>query len=401
MTDITPTLTPDQPPPARPVDNTSKPRDIALPVVALAAVVYVLRASLSFLRDPDGPAQLFASIYDLFGADRSAEAIVASGLSPTTNKLVIAIVAITVGVVGIWALFITANRVVDLFSTKWSERIRPYLFVGPAVALLGFYLVFPALNTIRASITDDGGAIENYKFALTDPDMLIAFRNNILWLVLGTGGSVVIGLIIAQLVDRVKREALAKTFIFLPMAISMVGAAVVWRFVYVWRPPGQPQIGILNAGLEGLGREPVAFFQTVPLNTLALIVIMVWLQTGFAMVILSAAIKGVPNEILEAARIDGANEFQIFGRVIVPTIRGSIITVSTTVFVAILKVFDIVFVTTGGKFDTEVIANRMFAEMFKFRNFGRASALAVILLIVVTPIMVLNVRNLRRQGIGA
>jgi alpha-glucoside transport system permease protein len=374
---------------------------IAVPIAILIAVIFVLQASLAFLKDETGPARLFAGVYDLLGAERSAEAIRASGLSPTTNKLIIAAIAITVGVVGVWALFIAANRVVDLFSPRWSRRIRPFLFVGPAVALLAFYLVFPAINTIRSSISDDGGFVENYQFALTDPDMLIAFRNNVIWLVLGTGGSVILGLIIAQLVDRVKREALAKTFVFLPLAISMVGAAVVWRFVYLWRPPGQEQIGILNAGLDVVGVEPVAFFQTIPLNTLALIVIMVWLQTGFAMVILSAAIKGVPTEILEAARIDGANELQTFRRVIIPSIRGSIITVTTTIFVAILKVFDIVFVTTGGKFETEVIANRMFAEMFKFRNFGRASSLAVILLLIVTPVMVINVRNLRRQGIGA
>ncbi|MCP4304993.1 MAG: sugar ABC transporter permease [bacterium] len=377
------------------------PTEIISSVAILAAIVLILRASLSFLKNPDGPSNLFASFYDLVGAGGSAEAIRASGLSPITNKLIIAVVAIAVGIAGVWALFIAANRVIDLFSPRWAERLRPFLFVGPAVALLGFFLVYPAINTISTSITDDGGAIENYKFALTDPDMLVAFRNNILWLVLGTGGSVLIGLIIAQLVDRVKREALAKTFIFLPMAISMVGASVVWGFVYEWKPPGQPQIGVLNAGLDAVGRDPIAWLQTAPLNTLALIVIMVWLQTGFAMVILSAAIKGVPGEILEAARIDGANEFQIFRRVIVPSIKGSVITVATTIFVAILKVFDIVFVTTGGKFDTEVIANRMFAEMFKFRNFGRASALAVVLLVVVTPIMVLNVRNLRRQGIGA
>ena len=181
----------------------------------------------------------------------------------------------------------------------------------------------------------------------------------------------------------------------------MVGAAVIWRFMYYWRPSGQTQIGLLNAIKTGFGGEPTAWVQTPPLNTMALIVIMIWLQTGFAMVILSAALKGVPNEIVEAAQIDGANEFQLFFRVIVPSIRGSIITVSTTIFIAILKVFDIVFVMTGGRFDTEVVANRMFTEMFKFRNYGRSSSLAVILLVVTIPIMVINIRNLRRQGIGA
>jgi alpha-glucoside transport system permease protein len=322
------------------------------------------------------------------------------GLSPVVSKLGGAAMAIVVGVGGVWGLFVVANATVDRLGGRFRERIRPYVFVLPAMAMLAFYLVFPAINTIFTSATDDEGLVDNYRFAFTDPDMLIAFRNNIVWLVIGTSGSVLIGLLFAALVDRVKREAFAKTFVFLPLAISMVGAAVIWRFVYAWQPPGEPQFGLLNAVWTGLGNEPVAFLQLVPHNTLALIVIMIWLQTGFAMVVLSAALKGVPAELIEAARIDGANELQAFLRVVVPSIRGSIITVATTIFIAILKVFDIVFVTTGGRFDTEVIANRMFNEMFKFRAYGRASALAVILLIVVVPIMVLNIRNLRRQGIG-
>jgi alpha-glucoside transport system permease protein len=225
----------------------------------------------------------------------------------------------------------------------------------------------------------------------------VAFRNNVLWLVVGTAGSVVIGLLFAALVDRVKREAFAKTFIFLPLAISLVGASVIWRFVYAWRPEGEPQIGVVNAVGSALGAEPVPWLQTPPVNTLALIAIMIWLQTGFAMVVLSAAMKGVPVELIEAARIDGASEPQLFFKVILPSIRGAILTVATAVFIAILKVFDIVFVMTGGRFDTEVVANRMFTEMFKFRNFGRASALAVVLMIVVVPFMVLNIRNMRRQ----
>ena len=321
-------------------------------------------------------------------------------LGPVPAKLAGAAAAIVVGVGGVWALFIVANALVDRLGGRFRERIRPYVFVAPATAMLAFYLVVPAINTIVTSATDDGGFVDNYRFAFTDPDMLIAFRNNIVWLVLGTTGSVVIGLAFAALVDRVKREAFAKTFVFLPLAISMVGAAVIWRFVYAWQPPGEPQFGLLNALWTGVGNEPVAFLQVVPLNTLALIVIMIWLQTGFAMVVLSAALKGVPTELIEAARIDGANELQAFFRVVVPCIRGSIITVATTIFIAILKVFDIVFVTTGGRFETEVIANRMFNEMFKFRSYGRASALAVILLVVVVPVMVVNIRNLRSQGIG-
>jgi alpha-glucoside transport system permease protein len=274
------------------------------------------------------------------------------------------------------------------------------MFLAPALGVLAVYLIYPTIQTLRLSITEDGGFADNYSFVFTDPAMQIAIRNNALWLIIGTTGSVVIGLLFAVLADRVRREAFAKTFVFMPLAISMVGASVIWRFVYAWRPEGRPQIGLQNAIYTSLGNEPVPWLQLPPGNTFFLIVIMIWLQTGFAMVILSAALKGVPGEIIEAGRIDGASEPQLFFRVVLPSIRGAMITVATTVFIAILKVFDIVFVMTGGRFDTEVIANRMFNEMFKFRNFGRASALAVVLMIVVIPIMVVNIRNLKRQGVG-
>lgn len=261
--------------------------------------------------------------------------------------------------------------------------------------------MFPTVSTIMMSITDDGGFVANYGFALTDPAMRIAFRNNVLWLVFGTGGSVLLGLAIAGMVDRIKHESLAKTVIFLPMAISFVGASVIWRFVYAWKPAGETQVGIFNAIVTRLGIDPIPWIQSAPLNTFAFIAIMVWLQTGFAMVILSAAIKGVDPDMLDAARLDGASELQVFRHVVVPTIRPSTITVATTIFIAILKVFDIVFVLTGGKFETEVVANRMFTEMFRFRAFGRASALAVLLLIATLPIVVINLRNLRSSGVEA
>jgi alpha-glucoside transport system permease protein len=198
----------------------------------------------------------------------------------------------------------------------------------------------------------------------------------------------------------------------MPLAISFVGASVIWKFVYAWKPPGQPQIGLLNAIwlwfggiLVDLGVlqevEPVAWLQQIPWNTLFLIFIMVWLQVGFAMVVLSAAIKGVPADLNEAARIDGATERQIFFRITIPSIRGALLVVFTTIAIAVLKVFDIIFVTTGGNFDTSVVAVEMYQQMFRFRNFGQATTMAVILLVAVIPIMVVNIRNLRRQGIGA
>jgi alpha-glucoside transport system permease protein len=187
-------------------------------------------------------------------------------------------------------------------------------------------------------------------------------------------------------------------FIGLPVASWMVGASVIWRFVYAWKPPGEPQIGVLNAITTSFGAEPTPWLQTPPINTFALIVILVWLQTGLAMVVLSAALKSVPTELLEAARIDGASEPRLFWSVVLPTIRPTVLTVATIVAITVLKVFDIVFVITGGQFDTEVIANRMFIEMFKFRNFGRASAIAVVLFVLVVPFIAVNIRNQRRQG---
>ncbi len=375
-------------------------RRFAAPLAGLAGLLAIVWG-VGFLAAPDGPAELLAGLYEAIGLDGQAQAIRDRGIPSITAKLILAVVALSVGVGGIWAVYIGANAVVERLGERWRQRVLPWVFAGPALVLLGVYLVFPSVSTVATSLTEDGGAAANFGFVLSDPDMLIALRNNVLWLVLATGGSVAIGLVIASLVDRVKREALAKTFIFLPLAISMVGAAVIWRFVYAWAPGGQPQVGVANAAWTTLGNEPVAWLQVPTLNTFALILIMVWLQTGFAMVVLSAAIKGVPSEVIEAARIDGARESQVFFRVVVPMIRGSIITVATTIAIAVLKVFDIVFVTTGGRFESDVVANLMFTEFFRFRNFGHAAALAVVLFIAVVPLMVVNVRNLRRQGIGA
>jgi alpha-glucoside transport system permease protein len=370
-------------------------------VVAAVTALVLIYVGLDVIRDPDGPARLYASFYDLIGQTSTADAVRERGLDPLQSKLTVMVIALVTGTGGVWLLYVGLNDVVDLLGGRWGERVRPYVFLGPAVAMLCVFLVGPAVLTIIASATEGDGLVANWSFVLTSPDMWIAFRNNIVWMLLGTGGSVVIGLLVATLVDRIKREALAKTFIFLPMAISMVGASVIWRFMYAWAPEDDAQIGLVNAGWTALGNEPVPWLQVPPLNTLALIVIMIWLQTGFAMVILSAALKGVPSEVIEAARIDGAGERAVFFQVVVPMIRGTIIAVATTISIAILKVFDIVYVTTGGRFETEVLANRMFSEMFSYRNFGRASAIAVILFIAVVPIMIVNIRNLRRQGVGS
>jgi len=274
----------------------------------------------------------------------------------------------------------------------------PWVFVGPALALLAVFLVYPAAGTILRAFQDNEGQFTLSNFAvMTDPEFLLILRNNALWLVVGTAGSVLLGLVIAGLFDRVRRESLAKTFVFLPLAISLVGASVIWGFMYAWQPAGRPQIGLLNAIVVGVGGQPIPWLTTSPINVFAEIVILVWLQTGFAMVVLSAAIKGVGAEIIEAARLDGATERQLFFKVIVPMIRGSIITVATTIAIVTLKIFDIVYVTTGGRFKDDVVGVRMFHEIFQFFNDGRGAALATLLFLAVLPVMYINLSNFRRQ----
>lgn len=315
------------------------------------------------------------------------------------SKLAIGVVALIIGVGGVWALYLVTDNLVSVLPERVRESVRPFVFVGPAVVILLAYLIYPAVRTIYLSFLDARSenfiGLDNYRFALTSPEMLIALRNNLLWLIFVTSFVVSLGLVISVLVDRIGRwEPIAKSFIFLPMAISAVGASVIWKFVYSFQPIQRPQIGLLNAIYTALGGEPQGWLILKPWNNFFLLAIMIWVLTGFAMVVLSAAIKGVPAELLEASRIDGASEIRIFFGVIIPYIRGTLITITTTVLIMVLKVFDIVFVMTNGQFETEVIANRMYREMFSFGNYGHASALAVILLVAVIPVMIYNVRSL-------
>lgn len=316
-------------------------------------------------------------------------------------KLVMALVAIIWGVGGVAALYVVSNWLVERLGLRWRLLLQPFVFVGPGLAILLWYLFLPSLRTLYYSFFNRTSTkfigFDNFIFALTDKAMLESFRNNLLWLIVGTSLSVVFGLLIAILADRSKFEKIAKSIIFLPQAISFVGAGVIWRFIYYYKPPGEEQIGLLNAVVTALGGQPVAWLTERPWNTFFLIAIMVWLQTGFALVVLSAALKGVPEELLEAARIDGANEIQIFFKIIIPYIQGTIITVSTTILIATLKIFDIVFVMTNGLYGTEVMASQQYKQMFKYQDFGRGSAVAVILLITVIPVMIYNLRQFRER----
>jgi len=304
------------------------------------------------------------------------------------NQLVIVVVALLVGIGGVWALYYSTNYFIEsVLNDRWKMLVRPFLFVGPALAVLFFYLIFPVIRSAYLSFfdrtSDNYVGFANYIFAFTDPSMSQAAINSILWMVVVTSLSVGFGLLIAILVENIRYEKLVKSLIFMPMAISFVGASVIWRFIYAYVPAGREQIGILG------------WLINQPWNNFMLMVVLIWLQTGFAMVLLSSAIKGVPNEIIESAQIDGANDVQVFFKIIVPTIRPTILTVSTTILILTLKVFDIVWVMTNGNYGTEVVASRMIKEIARFRDFGRASTIAVILLLVTIPIMVYNIKRVR------
>ena len=359
-------------------------------------------AGILVLLDRQGGPHLLATIYDLLGNSAGATDLRNGSGDQVIAKILLAAIALTVGVGGIWLLFIGVGSLVSLLRPMWRDRILPWVFVGPALLLLAVFLVYPAAGTILRSFVDDHGqfTLRNYA-VMTESDFTQILRNNAFWLIVGTGGSVLLGLVFAGLFDRIRRESLAKTIVFLPLAISLVGASVIWGLVYAWQPAGQPQIGLLNSIVVAFGGQPIPWVTTSPINVFAEIVIMIWLQTGFAMVVLSAAIKGVSGEIIEAARLDGASERQVFLRVIVPVIRGSIITVSTTIAIVTIKIFDIVYVTTGGRFNDDVVANRMFHEIFQFFDDGRGAALATLLFVAVLPVMYINLSNFRRQQRGA
>ena len=321
-----------------------------------------------------------------------------------TNKAIQVAVAVIVGVGGIWLLYWGMDRAISAMPENIGAAVRPFAFAGPAMVLLGFYLVYPAVNTFILSFQSADGdefvGLANFQRIFTEETYLISIRNSVIWVILVPIVAVAIGLGFATLADKLgkRTETAAKSLIFLPMAISFVGASVVWTFIYNFRPEGfGQQIGLLNAVKVATGSDPVNWIQTPLWNNLLLMVILIWLQTGFAMVILSSAIKGVPVDEIEASRIDGASEWQVFRKIVIPSIASTLVVVWTTVLITTWKVFDIVFVMTGGGFDTSVVAERMVTEFFTFGNDGMGSALAVLLFIAVLPILVINVRRFQEQ----
>ena len=289
----------------------------------------------------------------------------------------------------------------SLEGISWSA----WLWIAPAVILLLLFFIYPLINTIVLSFqrTDQLGnvlgwvGLKNFQTVFTDPSLLGVLANNLIWLILATTLTVGLGLIVAVLVDRVRIESVVKSMLFIPMAISAVAAGVIWRFVYIFEPKGDTQIGLLNAFLGLFRIDPVSWITNQSVATYALIVVYVWIWTGFCMVIISAALKGVPDEIIEAAKMDGAGRLTMFWRITVPMIAPTLGVVITTMIINILKIFDIVYLMTGGNFGTDVVAMRFYTEYFLNGNLGVGSTLAVLLTVVILPVMVINIRRMRAQ----
>ncbi len=315
------------------------------------------------------------------------------------------LVSLIWGIGGVWLLFVLVSSIIGLLPMKWRTGIMPWVFVTPALALVFYYLLVPTIRTLDLSLRNANSSayigVDNYIYAFTSPAMLESFKNNLLWIIFGGGLSVLLGLVIAALADRTHAsfEVSVKTLIFLPMAISMIGASVIWKLVYAYAPAGD-QIGLLNAINVGLGGTPIPWLITRGLNTYLLIVILIWMQTGFALVVFSAALKGVPSELSEAARIDGATELQSFFKITIPYIQITIISVTTTIVIFTLKVFDVVFGMTGGNFGTQVIANEQYTQSFRSFDFGRGAAVAMVLLIAVLPVVYYNIRDFSKNSKG-
>jgi alpha-glucoside transport system permease protein len=318
---------------------------------------------------------------------------------------------IVIGVGGCLLYFFLSNILLDRMlpasgpnisrNINRANAIRPWLFLLPALILLALYLVYPLVWSIYLSVMDAGGqrfvGMNNYVWMVNDPKFLESMRNNILWLIVVPAFSTFFGLVAAAVTDRIRWGNFAKAMIFMPMAISFVGASVIWKFVYDFRPEGQNQIGLLNAIVEAFGGAPETWLTHDIVNSFLLMVVLIWIQTGFAMVILSAALRGIPEETIEAAILDGASPLQLFFKIKVPQIWGTILVVWTTITITVLKVFDIVLTMTNGQWGTQVLGNYMYDWLVRGQDSGRASAIAIVIMLLVLPIMIWNIRNARKE----
>lgn len=300
------------------------------------------------------------------------------------------------------AIYVGANLLLDKVATeKAARRVRPWLFIGPLVLIMGLLVVVPTLRTLYLAFRDAEGqafvGFENLLWAISSDDSIVVLRNNALWVALVTAVTMSLGMAVAVTADHSRYPRLVRSIVFMPMAISAVGASVVWQISYAFKPAGIDQIGVLNQLLVMFGGQPQAFLINEPWNNLFLIWIMIWLWTGFATVVFAAALRTVPDELTEASVLDGATRTQRFWRVVVPYIRTTIVLVFVATVVTVLKVFDIIRVSTNGQFKTNVIANEMIEQAFRLRNLGRASSLALLLLLLIIPFMIINAREFKKQ----
>jgi alpha-glucoside transport system permease protein len=307
-------------------------------------------------------------------------------------------VIVVVGVPAITVLYGLATEwVLRFVPDRRRAGLRPWLWLLPGVLFLAIFLVYPTISTVLLSFQDRRSenfvGLQNYVDLLGQPLFWQTIGNTVLWIIFFTGLAVLFGLMVAVLADRVRYETAVKALIFIPMAISFVAAGVIWGFMYDF----DPDIGTLNAAVVAAGGEPQAWLLEWPRNTGMLIIVGIWMWVGFAMVILSAGLKGINLELLEAARMDGANELQVFYRIILPLLAPTIAVVGTTILITALKTFDIVYVMTGGNFGTNVIGTLWYEERFTNRDIGTASAVAVILILTIVPVMLLNIRRFQAQ----
>jgi alpha-glucoside transport system permease protein len=318
--------------------------------------------------------------------------------STTPQKLLQMIAAILLFAAVMGLILFIASR----FTGK-RDRAVAALYLAPTLLMLSVGLLYPGLRTIYQSFLDASlknfVGFDNYTTIFSDPEQLTVLRNTAFWVLLTPFVATAVGLLYAILIDKARMESFAKALIFLPMSISFVAAGVIWKFMYEFRPDQQniQQIGLVNQIIVWLGGKPQQLLIDSPLNTFLLIAVMIWIQAGFAMTVLSAAIKAIPDDIIEAARLDGVSPWGMFRFVTLPAIRPSVVVVLTTIAIGTLKVFDIVQTMTGGRFDTSVIANEFYSQTFRSDNRGLGAALAVVLFILVIPIVAYNIRQLRRS----
>jgi len=320
-------------------------------------------------------------------------------------KLLNTILTVVAGVGAALVLYWILNKLAELLPGRWEERLKPYLYILPAVAAICLYVLYPGIQTIVYSFANSQSTQfigwGNYSKLLTSSGFQQTVVTTLVWIIIAPLAAVILGLLVATLVDRLSPsgEKTEKTIVFFPLAISAVGAGTIWRLVYAYSPPGQPQIGIQNAIVTAFGFDPVAWLsvRTFYLNTLLLIVMFLWLNVGFSMVLLSSAIKGVPMDTMEAGRVDGATELQIFRRIVAPQIMPTVVTVYVTVLIGVMKLFDVVYVMTNGNFNTNVLATEFFNQLFTNFNNGAAAAIVVILMIAIIPVMIFQVRQFRLQ----